>query len=277
MLLKNCCLFIILVACFQVQAQESDTLIIFEKKQTVYLLADSVNVRKEPNTTSALVAKLPIGTKLTIIDKSKTAFKLNNIIMPWYLVKFNGKETGYIWGGKIAQTSFRSNKNPDIVFHFGMDKIEGENVYYQIRIEQASKELQRLSFKGFMGYNKRHTCTNISNKGLSNVDDIIQVDGFAESCGEGAGAMIFFWANNKLTFIDKLNDMADGEFFGRTFFIYPSDMEGKKDCIIKKEEEGEVIIDEQNNIGSWYGNNVKYSKNQSTVYKWNGTKLVKAN
>jgi hypothetical protein len=174
--------FIMLICvCVAARSQQTDTLVLFEKKQVVYLLADSVNIRKEPDTQSALVAKLPIGTKLTILNKSSTASRINNILMPWYLVAFNEKETGYVWGGKIALASFRSNKNPDIVFHFGMEKIDENNSIYQIRVQQGGKELQRLSFKGFSGYLKRHTCTNISNKGLSNVDDILQVDGYAES------------------------------------------------------------------------------------------------
>lgn len=257
-------------------AQISDTIVLFEKNQIAYLLADSVNIRKEPNTNSTVVAKLAIGTKIKILDKSNTASKINNITMPWYLVQFNNNEKGYVWGGKIAQTSFRSNKNTDIVFHFGLDKVENGDNYYQIRVEYLNKELQRLSFKAFSGYQKRHTCTNISNKGLSSIDDIIQVDGFGESCGDDAGSIVFFWSNKKLYFIEKMYDEVDGEFFSRTFFIYPSDMEGEKDCIVKKEEIGEALLDE-NNMGSWNGYNVKYEKNKRTVYKWNGSKLVPMN
>jgi hypothetical protein len=259
----------------QVGAQYSDTLELFEKKQIVYLLADSVNIRKEPNTESALVAKLPIGTRLTIIDKSKTASRINNILTPWYLVSFNEKEKGYVWGGKIALASFRSNRNPDIVFHFGMESMDANisTITYQIRVEQFGKEMQRLSFKGFGGYFKRHTCTNISNKGLDNVDDIIQVDGYAEACGEDAGAIVLFWANNKLTYVDKLFDIGDGGLFNRNYFVYPADMEGKKNTIIKKEEEGEVVYEEK--VVNWSTSNVRYDRNVTISYKWDGSKLVK--
>jgi len=265
----------VLLIAVQAVAQ-NDTIVLFDKKQEVYLLADSVNIRKQPNAESAVVAKLPIGTKLTILDKSMTASNIKNIIMPWYLVSFNGKETGYVWGGKIAMTSFRSNRNPDIVFHFGMDKVEEEVSSFQIRVERSNRELQRLTFKGFSGYHKQHTCTNISNKGLSNVDDIIQVDGFAEACGEDAGSIVFFWSNNKLTYIEKLFDIGDGGLFDRHYFVYPADMEGRKDIIIKKEVEGESVMDETKQA-SWYNNNVRYDKNISTNYKWDGSKLIKVN
>jgi hypothetical protein len=266
----------VLFMALQMHAQYTDTLVLFEKKQVVYLLADSVNIRKEPNSESGLVAKLPIGTKLTIIDKSRTASRINSILMPWYLVSFNGKEKGYVWGGKIALASFRSNRNPDIAFHFGMESVDANTqmTSYQIRVEQAGKELQRLSFKGFGGYQKRHTCINISNKGLDNVDDIIQVDGFAMSCGEDAGSIVFFWANNKLSYVERLHDIGDGGLFDRNYFVYPSDMEGKKGVVIKKQEEGEIVLDEQK-VVSWSTSNVRYDKNITTTYKWDGSKLVK--
>lgn len=260
------------------KAQYSDTLVLFQKDQEVYLLADSVNVRKEPNAQSAVVAKLPIGTKLKVLDKSSIASKINNILMPWYLVSFDGKEKGYVWGGKIAKTSFRSNKNLDIIFHFGMEKMENNTINYQIRVEQLGHELQRITFKGFFGYNKQHTCTNISNKGLDNVDDIIQVDGFGEACGDDGGAIIFFWSNNKLSMIDKLYDMSDVPTFGRSYFVYPSDMEGKKGIVIKREEEGEMLFfDDEKFVDDWHKNAIRYDKKVATNYKWDGSKLIKLN
>lgn len=274
--MNNKCFFLVLLMLIagSSKSQQADSLILFEKQQTVYLMADSVNIRKEPTMESALVTKLPIGTKLLILDKSKFVSRINNIPMPWYLVQFNGNQKGYVWGGKIAINSVKSNKNPDIVFHFGMDKIEDKIATYQIRVEQLGKEIQRLTFKGFGGYLKQHTCTNISNKGLSNVDDIIQVDGFAEACGEEAGSIIFFWANNKLTFIERQYSVMDAPTFGKTYFIYPSDMLGKKDIIIKKEEEGDMLFDETQ-PNTWYSNSIKYDKNIATEYKWDGSKLIK--
>jgi hypothetical protein len=87
--------------------------------------------------------------------------------------------------------------------------------------------------------------------------------------------MVFFWAGNQLRFVERLTDMADGGFFDRTYFVYPADMEGKRDQVIKREEAGEVLFDENHHVASWYSSNVKYDKNRLTAYKWNGSKLVK--
>jgi len=253
-----------------------DTLVLFEKKQVVYLLGDSINVRKTPGTNGAVVTRLPIGTRVTILEKSREASRINNILMPWYLVEFNGKQQGYIWGGKLALNSFRSNKNPDIAFHFGIDKKgneEGAYAEFQIRVEKDHKELQRLNFKAFGTEYKRHVCSNISNKGLSGVDDILQVDGYGESCGDNAGAMIFFWTGTELIYVDQLYDYVDGGYFGRQFFVYPSDMEGEKETVIKKEQVGEIVFEEGQTYATWDSHNVVYEKNESTRLRWDGKKL----
>lgn len=253
-----------------------DTLVLFEKKQVVYLLGDSINVRKTPGTDGAVITRLPIGTRVTILEKSKEVSRINNILMPWYLVEFNGKQKGYIWGGKLALNSFRSTKNPDIVFHFGIDKRgneEGAYAQFQIRVEKDHKELQRLNFQGFGTEYKKHTCNNISNKGLSGVDDILQVDGYGEFCGDNAGAMIFFWTGTELVYVDELSDYVDGAYFGRQFFVYPSDMEGEKETVIKKEQIGEIVFEEGQNYASWDSHNVVYEKDMSTRLRWDGKKL----
>lgn len=258
-------------------AQEyGDTLVLFEKKQVVYLLGDSINVRKTPGTNGAVVTRLPIGTQVTILEKSREVSRINNILMPWYLVEFNGKQKGYIWGGKLALNSFRSNKNPDIAFHFGIDKRgneEGAYAEFQIRVEKDHKEIQRLSFEAFGTEYKRHVCSNISNKGLSGVDDILQVDGYGEFCGDDGGTLVFFWTGSELILVDRLSDYADGAYFGRQFFVYPSDMEGEKETVIKKTQVGEILFEEGQNVATWDSYNVEYEKNESLRLRWDGKKL----
>jgi hypothetical protein len=252
-----------------------EEIITFEPKETVYLLADSVNLREEPRMDAKLVAKLPIGTALTIIRKSDARLMLNGFEMPWYEVKVNGsKQKGFVWGGKIAMKSFRSTKNTDIVFHFGLEKeIEG-TAWYQVRVEKNHKELQHIAFEGMGSAAKPHSFTNFSNRGLTNVDDVIYVDLFSEACGDAGGSIVFFWANGTLYNVRQLIDYSDVPVFETETFIYPSDMEGKKDVIILHEEEGEYIFEDE--AGTTYAEpEVNYSKDSLTTYRWDGKQLVK--
>lgn len=252
-----------------------EEIVTFLPKETVYLLADSVNLREEPRMDAKLVAKLPIGTALTVIRKSDVRLTLNGFEMPWYEVKVNGsKQKGFVWGGKIAMKSFRSTKNIDIVFHFGMEKEVDGRATYQIRVEQNHKELQHIAFEGMGSSLKPFAFTNFSNRGLTNVDDVIYVDLFSQACGDAGGAIVFFWTNSTLYNVRQLIDYSDVPVFATETFIYPSDMEGKKDAIILHEQEGEYIFEDE--AGTTYTDpEVRYSKDVLTTYRWDGKQLVK--
>jgi len=245
----------------------------FYSDQIVYLLGDSVNVRKEASMDSKSVTKLPIGTRLKIIEKSDTQLTLNGFTMSWYLVEIKPRHQGYIWGGKFAMNSFRSTKNTDYIFHFGLEKVVDGTAVYQIRVEKDHKEIQHLSFEGFGGFMKEHRITNYSNRGLSNVDDVLCIDANGEFCGDQGGTLVFFWSGNKLHEIKRLSDFSDVPVFATETFIFPSDMEGKKDVILFHEEIGEYIFPEDESSSA--SPTIDYEKNETTVFRWDGKQLVK--
>ena len=260
------------VAAFSQEEEEPMIPYEFQPDQIVYLLGDSVNIRKSADLNAEVVAKLPVGTKLKIISKSEKITRLNNFDMPWYYVEISKKQKGYVWGGKIAMASCRSTENPDIVFHFGLEKATADGIgILQIRVEKNNKQLQMLSFESFGGPMKRHTFTNHGDRGLKSVDDILYVDGFGEFCGDGGGAIVFFWADNQLTLVKQLWDMFDAPVFASQTFLFPADIEGEKDRVLLHELAGEYVDDENDPTS----NKVVYSQDETTKYKWNGKELVK--
>jgi len=253
---------------------QSDTLGLFEKQQVVYALADSVNIRTAPSLTAESSDLIAVGTLMKITGISPVALSLNGVIFPWYKVSYHNGKSGFIWGGKLALASFRSHKNPDISFHYGVERVTDSSIVLQIRIVRNAKELQRVSFTGLGNRSPRlYSCANRSNKGLKNVDDIIEVHGGSEACGEAGGVLTFFWADEQLHFVSRQYDTPDGEYFDRTYFIYPSDMEGINDIIIEKHEEGSILFEEGQKVASWDSNNVQYSTNTAVRYRWTGKKL----
>lgn len=245
----------------------------FYVDQVVYVLGDSVNIRQEASTSAKTVAVVSIGTRVKILQKTEVQLNLNGFTMSWYKVEFNNKQKGYVWGGKLAKNSFRSSKNTDYIFHFGLEKmVEGRGTY-QIRVEKNHKEVQRMSFEGFSGEQKPHEITNHGCRGLTTIDDVLYVDANAEFCGDGGGSIVFFWSGNKLYNIETLYDVADAPVFATDIFIFPADMEGKKGQILLHEEVGEYIFSEDENNTD--PPTVSYEKNETTVFQWDGKKLVK--
>jgi len=220
------------------------------------------------------LTQLPIGTAVTVLERSKEVISLNGFSMPWYKVQYGKNKHGYIWGGKFAMNSFRSTQNPEIVFHFGLDKVIDGTAFFQIRVEKDHKEMQRISFEGFGNEFKPHECTDLGNKGLKALDDILYVSGYAQSCGDAGGSIVFFWANNTLYKVYRLSSFSDVPYFAYDTFIYPCDMEGKKDRILLKEEAGEHLFYEEGEDTSDKPEE-RIEKSEITVFRWDGTQLVK--
>jgi hypothetical protein len=183
--------------------------------------------------------------------------------MPWYKVKYAKGKQGYIWGGKLAQTSFRSNGDNAYAFHFGVDKVAGGKTFFQIRVEKDGKEVQRIAFPGF-GH-EWINFTNKGNRGIPDIDDVICV----EEIG-GGNAIVFFWSEGRLTLVRELYYTTEDSVFSSNYFIFPSDMEGEKGRIILREEEGEYVGDEEDSSDM----TVVYSKKKDTRFRWDGSQLI---
>ncbi len=253
---------------------EEKEIYLFNQNDVVYLIGDSVKLRSEASTSSSVVKQLAIGTKLTVLKKTEIQQSINGFWMSWYEVQVDKKTTGFVWGGKLAINSSRSNKNTDFIFHFGIEKVVNDEVVFQIRVEKNKKELQHLTFKGFGSPFKQFKFTHFANRGLTNVDDVLYVDGFAEACGETAGAIVFFWSNSKLIEVKRLDDFFDAPVFSSQRFIFPADMDGTKDKILFEEQIGEHIFPEDN--PDITEQTIIYEKNQKTAFLWNGKALVKS-
>lgn len=245
----------------------------FYEGEEVYVLADSVNLREQASTSSKTLSLISIGTKARIIEVSDVQQNLNGFTMNWYLIEVAPKKRGYVWGGKLARESFRSNKNTDFVFHFGLEKVVDDKAYYQIRVEKNHKEIQRMTLEGFGAVNKQIDITNRASCGLSNVDDIICMEGSGEFCGDDAGTEVLFFSGEKLWHVRRLSRFSDVPVFAIQEFIFPCDMDGVKGKIVFREEIGEHIFPEDNpNIKE---PTIEYEKNETTYYVWDGKKLVK--
>ena len=81
----------------------------YSNGQKVHLFGDNVNIRNRPNTTGRIVARLRIGTELTIIKNTGQSLTLGKYRENWYQVSFLNKgrrRRGFVWGGLIAKAVF---------------------------------------------------------------------------------------------------------------------------------------------------------------------------
>lgn len=181
-----------------------------------YLLANDVALRDCPATQCQKLTTLPIGMKVRLLEKSERPITLNGVTSSFYKIKV-GPDTGWIWGGLISQKTMNSTADPAIRFVFGEKGVKGSDdddalKSYQIRAVKNGVEIDRLTLTSQeVNY---ENVTNIGNKGVQGVDDIISVsltDG--ESCDLIDNTLYVVWKNNtfkKTTEVVAMTDAISG-------------------------------------------------------------------
>jgi uncharacterized protein YgiM (DUF1202 family) len=250
---------------------QRDTLQLFHLNETTYILFDSINIRETPSLQGAIVAKLPLGTQVIVRGKSSNCLYLNGVTIPWYKIQFGKNQEGWIWGGKLALAAEKSAKNISVQFLFGIEKAGSNELFYTIKAIKGNKEISKATFKGYSRITKQHTFEIISNKGLENVDDIINIHAYGEFCGDDSGQFVFFWSNSKIQLAANLFSGFDAPSFYSESFVYPSETEGEKGFILKHIYSGEYSDDY---VDDWNQSAVLLSEDSYTKYKWNGTQLI---
>ncbi len=78
-----------------------------------YIFSDKTNIRAQASSKSKVIATVPIGTKVEILQKTDVLFQYNNRIDYWYKVKINKKTVGYVWGGLLSNNFYFNDVNND--------------------------------------------------------------------------------------------------------------------------------------------------------------------
>jgi hypothetical protein len=154
--------------------------------------------------------------KVRLLEKSKNAITLNGVTSSFYKITV-GPDTGWIWGGLISQKTMSSTADPAIMFVFGEKGIKGSDdedatKNYQIRAVKNGVEIDRLTITSQeLNY---ENVTNIGNKGMQGVDDIISLSlTEAETCEPIDNTLYVVWKNNtfkKTTEVVAMTDTISG-------------------------------------------------------------------
>jgi hypothetical protein len=251
-----------------------------KKELEAFTLVSDANLRERPAADAATIQKLPIDTKLVILEATKTMTKINGFEAPWCKVRlFNGK-TGYIWGGALACARLFHEETYDPApgeNRYGMSYLVGVSsmkskeggIVLQMRMARDGKELSKIEFPTEGGLEYYITMENKEMSSLKNVQETIEVYTGYDACGFVATSNLVFLNQNKLQFIMATTQSADGgAYFSSEDVLLPGEKGGIADHVVVisdmqsfKDVKDQLVVDEQ-----------KYSV---VVYKWNGAKLMK--
>jgi uncharacterized protein YgiM (DUF1202 family) len=252
----------------------------FEVGEERYLLADNVNVRAEASSKSPVVTNLPIGTVVKIIEVSDEKLRLNGFKTNWYKISFaaNNKVTkGYVWGGLIAEGAIICSSDSKVLFLYGIASVKKETKeeyttekgVIQLRACKNKEELSKIELKTAGNYlNIFHWLGNYGNKGLTNVEDIIEFAESEQMCGGINAYNIIFWDGKKLKHAITRYPAGDAPYYASDDLIFPSEKGGVKGKIIGDKEEGwydeekqaEVVRSHKQVEYIWTGDLLKQTK-----------------
>jgi uncharacterized protein YgiM (DUF1202 family) len=247
----------------------------FKVGTSSYLLADNVNVRATPSSKGSIVINLPIGTAVKIVEKSDKQLRINGFKTNWYKVSFKAENkaiTAYVWGGLIAEGSVMS-ANSKVRFLYGIASFKtgyeaemgAEQAMIQVRACKNKQQLSKIELRNAGNYlNIYHWLGNYGNKGLENVEDILEFGESKRMCAGLNAYNMIFWTGKKLVYATALYPGVDAPYYASDNLIFPSDKGGEKGKIIKEQIEG------------WYDDEKEVDvieRHKRVEYIWTGEKL----
>ncbi len=105
MFFRTFCTALLLHFSFPLFAQNHWDSVLPEKKEnTLYLIfGENVNIRKEANTKSTIVAKLNPGDPIKILKKTNSLLSQGSMKEYWYEIQ-TGDKKGFVWGSLLADS-----------------------------------------------------------------------------------------------------------------------------------------------------------------------------
>lgn len=111
---------------------------------TYRIFGDNVNLRESDNLKSKVKKKLSMGAVVTILAKTNQIMEQDSVKEYWYKVK-SEKDTGFIWGGLIADYSFPLEQNTILCRNLGVKRrtlelklIQGDKLLSQSKWEAGA-------------------------------------------------------------------------------------------------------------------------------------------
>jgi hypothetical protein len=253
----------------------------FEAGGQSYTLVSDANLREKPTTQSTSLAKLAIGTPLTIINPTTDSLTIRGVKLPWLYVKCQitgqGEVKGYIWGGFLALAAIQSPAD-EYTFNSGVLYLTGVAAYdekkhqltAQVRAAKDGKELSKVEFttQGDLSYYPSFELFYYDR--LKQVKAILELNYYYPACGYPSGNNLIIWKeNNQMVKVLETSSVSDGGvFYDSEDFILPSQRGGIGEHIIVTKDMSE--FEEKD------GDFVRTTQKVGIVlYKWNGNTLQK--
>ncbi|MFN3445839.1 MAG: hypothetical protein ACK44D_08870 [Bacteroidia bacterium] len=200
-------------------------------------------LKSKPDVNSKNIEKLNLG-ELLIIDSVCANFNSDTFIRPmFYRVKHHMK-TGFIEQRNVSICKLNTNVPQDffLVNQYSFSDTVPDSLKF-IFVKNGIIEVSYI--QKLIG--QAYSITLTDNRGLDSITNLIQINYYAEACGEEGGVSILTWDTKKITELISLSSISDaGVFYSFETIVLPKDSGGLEGKIIYKIESGEAIDETTN-------------------------------
>nr|MBK9652737.1 hypothetical protein [Bacteroidota bacterium] len=209
------------------------------KGDTLFALNAKTDIYKSADSTSKIIAGCNAGDTLFIFEAG--VVNNENYQLPeYYKVKYRSK-TGYVKATDLALARFENEINQTTLLMSVESK--DNQVYFSFK----TYYLNQLTFEMLDSfYVKAFEITLTGNRGLDGIDKIIQIDHYAEACGEGGGIIYYNWTEGEIKYLAHLSDMSDGGDWHSESFVFPQDSGGVEGKVFFAAQSYELRDEEHN-------------------------------
>lgn len=210
-----------------------------------FLIADEVSLRAQPSSTGQFLKALKVGTPLTVLKTHENdTLTIKGIRSSWYKIRTKNNDSGWVWGGFIAQHVFGSNEYPTVKILLGYDHFVYEErqhaggtkfkiwtMYVQLKALRNGEVISEITHP-VTDADKYLRAEHFGKKGVKGIHDIIKVwEPCVGGCGCQGGNVYFFWDGNNIQHAVSVFGTADAEYSEGTSVLFPSDIGGDPDFI----------------------------------------------
>ena len=202
----------------------------YEIGATYKLFGDKVTLRSAATTDSKGLGIYPIGTSVKLLERTEENYFLYGVYSHWFKVEIEGN-TGYIVGAFLASEHLGTDENQVFVNYELIQDVEEFAPYIVVVRIPTDDGFNEHKYKMPNG---NYAGAKLSgNRGFSELDQIVSLEFYAESCGATGGEMHLLVKNNAV--IKELSTFYASDAGVLSYeetAIFPNDTGGMQEMII---------------------------------------------
>jgi hypothetical protein len=253
---------------------------------TTYIFGDKVNIRSEAQAEAKVVAQLNGGDKVTIMEVSDKTYASGGNTQPWYKVRFNKNQTGYVWGGLLSYVG--EAESDGVRFTVGITaakpkKADEEQSEYTLetRVFNTSGALLSKSAQTFSagaGYYIAADPVYKGALGLKGYTTLFKSHIGYDACGYPWYDWYVLWDGKKLVPLPVCNSVADADVFYHTEkYLFPQPADENSQGHFAGEDQVYFVVEHSEK--QYIGDDDTSGYNEDTYVrarpvKWAGGKFV---